>query len=280
MIMFTETHTQTNKLKTRKQKEIMNTNSTATLTSSNTLTRKFFEKLSLRRNNAHETTVDSVLAWALKEVPATRLEIVALFKSFEKLGWRRFIEGRRGKASRFEWIVNALELAKEVLTDVDSKVQEHNDAETTDVASLDSIQAFFAEKGIESGIVPGPEGHQHLCANIPIGGMWAELTARRERKGAGMFVSLPIFPSGASAKVAHALERVNQGLQHGRFFVTESNMSVIYALKAQIEDRTFGQEEARQLFETAHMEVSPNIVPIFLAAAQWGEEPPDVSLAA
>jgi len=143
------------------------------------------------------------------------------------------------------------------------------------VTSLDSIQAFFAEKGIESGIVPGPEGHQHLCANIPFGGMWAELTAKSERKGAGMFVSLQIFSSRASVKVEHALERVNQGLHHGRFFVTESNMSIIYALKAQIEDRAFGQEEARQLFETAHMEVSQNIVPIFLAAAQWGEELPE-----
>ena len=258
----------------------MDTNKIIALISSNALAAKFFEKLSLRKNNANDTTVDSVLAWALKEVPATRKEVVALFKKLEELGAGRFIEGRRGKTSRLKWKLNVLELAKLASSGATSQLEERHDTETTSGKSLESIQAFFTEKGIVSGIFPDSEGSAHLLATIPFGAMWAELTAKCEKEGAQLSVSLPIFPAGAPENVESTLVGVNRGLRHGRFFLDESNLGVHYALKAESVGRTFGQEEARDLFETTHMEVSQNIVPILLAAARWGEGPTDMSLAA
>jgi len=257
-----------------------NTKINAVITS-NPLARKFFEKLSQRSNNARATTVKSVLVWASKEVPANKREVVALFKTVE--GWEkaRFIEGRRGKPSRLVWTVNALEFAKEVLANVDGEVHESPITETSGKTALDAIQAFFADEGIESRIAPGPGGKQYLVANNPFGPLWTQLSARCEKEGAKMFVSLPIFSLLVRESIETELDRVNKGLRYGRFFVNERDTKVIYAVEGPIEGRSFGKEEAGQLFETALREVMPNIVTIFLTAARLGGEEgtTDVSLA-
>jgi len=257
-----------------------NLNKIMIFSSSSTLARKFFEKLSLRKNNVHDSTVDSVLAWATKEVPCSRQQVVAMFKTLEVLGVARFIDGRRGKPSRLGWTVNAVELAKKVVLGTAPNSGVADEMKPKSEKSVESIQAFLTEKGIVSGIIPNSEGNSRLLTTIPFGSMWAELTATSETNGMLIVVALPIFPACAAANVENALISVNRGLSHGRFFVTEDTMGVLYTRKAEIDDRTFGHEEARELFETTHLEVSQNLVPIFLAAARWGEGPMGLAVAA
>ena len=96
-----------------------------------------------------------------------------------------------------------------------------------------------------------------------------------------MFVSLPIFGLLVRESMESELDRVNKGLRYGSFFTNESDTKVIYAVKAPLEGRSFGKDDAAQLFETALREVTPNVVSIFLTAARLGGGgTTDVSLAA
>ena len=64
-----------------------------------------FEHLATRRNNANETltrTCENLFG----DKGVKRTEITQCWKSLEEAGCGRFIEGRRGRESRFAWAGN------------------------------------------------------------------------------------------------------------------------------------------------------------------------------
>src|SRR6266478_7179034 len=67
-----------------------------------------------RKNNANTTTVDRLLALIVSEenTVVTRQQLIEVLRGLEKLGCGRFVSGRRGQPSRFEWAVQITSLGK------------------------------------------------------------------------------------------------------------------------------------------------------------------------
>ena len=64
-----------------------------------------------RTNNQRLTKVDQVIN-RLSPSGVPRWEVIALFRKLEEEGHGKFIEGRRGHPSRFEWTSNPIDVGK------------------------------------------------------------------------------------------------------------------------------------------------------------------------
>lgn len=87
-----------------------------------------------RTNNQRITKVDQILS-RLRDLEIPRWAAIQLFRGLEKLGYGRFIEGRKGHPSRFVWSSNSIEVAKAAkgesvsITMIASDESDDNDAE-------------------------------------------------------------------------------------------------------------------------------------------------------
>jgi hypothetical protein len=65
----------------------------------------------VRNVNGNQTVVDDLVM----ETNCERQEAIALLRKFEDCRCGRFLTGRRGQPSRFEWFFPAIEIAREVV---------------------------------------------------------------------------------------------------------------------------------------------------------------------
>ena len=72
---------------------------------SDSVASEFFDDLAGREKNYRQTTVERARAIT----KAGRADVIAMFKNMEDLGLGRFVIGRRGAKSRFEWSVGMVD---------------------------------------------------------------------------------------------------------------------------------------------------------------------------
>jgi hypothetical protein len=66
-----------------------------------------------RQNNSRETTVDRLEeALAVAGSPLLRSDIVEVFRELDRAACGRFVVGRKGKPSRFEWVVGLTDVGR------------------------------------------------------------------------------------------------------------------------------------------------------------------------
>jgi hypothetical protein len=65
----------------------------------------FFDDLAAREKNYRQTTVDRAQAIT----KASRADVISMFRSMEDHGLGKFVTGRRGAQSRFEWSVSMVD---------------------------------------------------------------------------------------------------------------------------------------------------------------------------
>src|SRR3989442_7113182 len=67
-----------------------------------------------RKNNVTSTQVDRLIARILQEenTVVKRQDLIHVLRKLQELGCGRFVTGRRGQPSRFEWIVQIASLGK------------------------------------------------------------------------------------------------------------------------------------------------------------------------
>ena len=67
-----------------------------------------------RKNNVKITTVDRMLSRLVGEQnePVSRQNLIDTFRKLEAIGYGRFIVGRHGQQSRFEWSVQLTSVGK------------------------------------------------------------------------------------------------------------------------------------------------------------------------
>lgn len=85
--------------------------------SSGVSTKLILDDFAGRTNNQRLTKVDQILN-RLSSANVQRREVIALFRKLEELGHGKFIEGRKGHPSRFEWLSNSMEVGKAAQGDV------------------------------------------------------------------------------------------------------------------------------------------------------------------
>lgn len=78
------------------------------LASLNEVNKNFFEMLSRRLRNSAATTVEQAMDFAKGE----RRDIVELFRGLQTLDLGKFVIGRRGAQSRFEWSVRLTDVGQ------------------------------------------------------------------------------------------------------------------------------------------------------------------------
>jgi hypothetical protein len=127
-----------------------------------------------RNVNVNCTLVDDVVA----ETRCPRHEAIALLQRFEACGCGRFVSGRRGQPSRFEWSYPAIEVAKEA-------VQETNLANSRSPVNGDGV------KFLDHTIWCRPEVRLNL--RLP-----ADLTQAEAEKIAGVIRNLWLTSGGES----------------------------------------------------------------------------------
>lgn len=110
-----------------------------------------------RTNNQRLTRVDQLLN-RLSDANLHRWQVIALFRRLEDFGYGKFIEGRRGHPSRFEWSANSVEVGK---------------AAQSEVAAISSVSIETApENGFEElreyafPLRPGVDAKIGLPANL------------------------------------------------------------------------------------------------------------------
>lgn len=108
--------------------DIINAESLRHLANENPAAAAYFELLMKRKKNTREARVDRVVT----HTGCQRSEVVDMFKKMEELGLGRFIVGRKGSPSRFEWHV--------FLTDV-AQVYAGEDNEL-EIVSPDDLEEF------------------------------------------------------------------------------------------------------------------------------------------
>lgn len=75
--------------------------------------RGFLDCIANRPNNQSQTTVDRTLdVLAENEIPASRQQVIEIFRNLETLGCGVFKHGRRGHRSRLEWSVPCIGVAQ------------------------------------------------------------------------------------------------------------------------------------------------------------------------
>lgn len=84
------------------------------LYASNKCAKALLSHAAKRKNNKSTTTVDRLLAVIVGEenTIVTRQELIEVLRKLEELGCGRFVIGRRGQSSRFEWTVQITSLGK------------------------------------------------------------------------------------------------------------------------------------------------------------------------
>lgn len=102
---------------------------------SDSVASEFFEDLAGREKNYRQTTVKRAQAITKAE----RADVVAMFKRMEELELGRFVIGRRGAKSRFEWSVSMVDAGLAAtkgrghtiapLDDSEYEVEDEDDAE-------------------------------------------------------------------------------------------------------------------------------------------------------
>lgn len=95
----------------------------------------FFDDLAGREKNYRQTTVERARAIT----KASRAEVISMFRSMENLGLGKFITGRRGAQSRFEWSVSMVDAglaatgkADQPITTLDNSEYDVEDEDTGD----------------------------------------------------------------------------------------------------------------------------------------------------
>jgi len=71
-----------------------------------------FDLFALRSYNKSETHVDKLVNYIAAMDSEARNSVVRFFKALEQAGCGRFIEGRRGKRSRFSWEVSLVDIGR------------------------------------------------------------------------------------------------------------------------------------------------------------------------
>lgn len=84
------------------------------LYTTNTCAKALLNHAAKRKNNANTTNVDRLLARIVNEenTVVSRQQLIEVLRELEKLGCGRFVTGRRGQPSRFEWAVQITSLGK------------------------------------------------------------------------------------------------------------------------------------------------------------------------
>jgi hypothetical protein len=78
---------------------------------SSTAAKAILDDFSHRTNNQRITTIDQILS-RLRFANVERWEAIALFRKLEELEHGRFVEGRKGRLSRFVWSSNPIEVGR------------------------------------------------------------------------------------------------------------------------------------------------------------------------
>ncbi len=88
--------------------DIIDAASLQDLANSNPAAEAYFELLMKRKKNTREARVDRVVS----RTGCTRSDVVDMFKKMEELGLGRFVVGRKGAPSRFQWHVFLTDVAQ------------------------------------------------------------------------------------------------------------------------------------------------------------------------
>ena len=138
-----------------------------------------FEIFMEREKDSKETKLDRLedLIRA-KGVLPQRVETVSLLKGLEEAGCGRFVVGRRGSPSRFEWSVSLRSVGLAATSGSDAVVQIDRDADENDSDELDDVNSIL------HSFVLRPDFRVKL--ELPV-----DLTAREARRLAEFLRTLP-----------------------------------------------------------------------------------------
>jgi hypothetical protein len=79
------------------------------LRNANDYSKAILDDFAGRVNNQRITKIDQILS-RLRDLEIPRWAAIRLFRELEKLGYGRFIEGRKGHPSRFVWSSNSIDV--------------------------------------------------------------------------------------------------------------------------------------------------------------------------
>lgn len=118
--------------------------------------RLLLEQIRPLHRHLKETTLEEIEGWIEQEqLPLDRGDIIRAVRAMDELGVARFIVGRRGAASRIEWILDTGDLGEG--TRADAEEPEEDAAKTQfkpaglDIHRLASARAQEAQAGSEAG---------------------------------------------------------------------------------------------------------------------------------
>lgn len=140
--------------------------------------RTFLENFAARDRDRRVTTVD----WMTNKFGVSRAIVVAFFKELAAIELGRFVSGRRGQQSRFEWLTRMTEVGM-------AAIGESEEIESITEEVVDEFDEA-SDEGDESVITHSfvlRRGHEEIKVSLP-----ADLTEKEAERLAAFIKTLPM----------------------------------------------------------------------------------------